>query len=145
MNASLRASFVSVLAVATCSSLLVTLTSCSLCDWKFVQSVGGIAVGTPARDNRGHVWLPIHCDVSGTQKITVRPTNVSGMTVCEAPVVRVRSNTIFLTIRIAYTNPWNSHAVCGPADLGRLPAGTYSVVYLGPDRSQHPIGVIQVP
>ncbi len=67
------------------------------------------------------------------------------MVVCMPPVVRVRSNTVFLTIRITYTNPWNPNAVCGPADLGRLAAGTYSVVYLSPDGSQHPIGVIQIP
>jgi hypothetical protein len=61
------------------------------------------------------------------------------------PVVRVRLNTVFLTIRTTFANHWYPNAVCRPADLGRPAAGTYSVVYLSPDGSQQPIGVIQIP
>lgn len=43
-------------------------------DWDFIQSVGGIRLGEPYRLN-GFLWVPILLDVSGSQTITVQPTN----------------------------------------------------------------------
>ena len=114
-------------------------------DWQFVQSVGGIALGTPQRDNRRHVLLPIRCDVSGTQTITVSPTAINSTLVCESPIVRVRSSAVFLTIRTSVPSKRFPNARCPDADLGTLTAGEYSVIYRSPDGSQHPLGSIQVP
>ena len=141
-----------VLIVATTSLLdavgcesLVSFTARSSRDWQFVQSVGGIALGTPQRAPGGEVLLPIRCDVSGTTTITVRPTAISSALVCEPPIVRIRSSTVFLTIRTTFANRRNRDARCPPADLGALPAGNYSVIYLSPDGSQHPLGSINSP
>lgn len=128
--------------------LLVTIAGCDAVgsrDWQFVQSVGGLALGTPGRDDRGHVLLPLRCDVSGTQAITVQPTTMNSGLVCEAPAARVRSNTVFLTIRTFIAGSDKAEARCPAADLGAQPAGAYSVIYLSPDGSQHPLGSIQIP
>lgn len=131
--------------VAVGCTSLVSVAFRSACDWQFVQSVGGIALGTPQRDDRGHVLLPIRCNVSGFQTITVRPTTINSGIVCEPPLVRVRSSTVFLTIRTTIPSKRNPNARCPAADLGALAAGEYSVIYHSPDGSQHPLGSIQIP
>ena len=113
-------------------------------DWQFVQSVGGMVVGTPQSTSRGHFLLPVRCDVSGTKAITVRPTAGSSALVCELPIVRIRSSTVFLTIRTTLAAKRNLDARCPPADLGALTAGDYSVIYLSPDGTQHPLGSIKI-
>ena len=128
-----------------CSSFIVSVAARSSRDWQFVQSVGGIALGTPTRDSHGHVLLPIRCDVSGTQTVTVRPTAFSSILVCEPPLIQVRATTVFLTIRTTVASNHNSDARCPTVDLGAFSAGEYSVTYLSPDGSQHPIGSIQIP
>jgi hypothetical protein len=142
------------LSVLIASALLVAGAGCesivssaarSPRDWQFVQSVGGISLGTPNRDDRGHVLLPIRCDVSGLQTITVRPTTINSGIVCESPIVRVRSSTIFLTIRTSVPSKRYPNARCPDADLGAPTAGQYSVIYASPDGSQHPLGSIQIP
>jgi hypothetical protein len=114
-------------------------------DWQFVQSIGGIALGNPERSSRGHTFLPIRCDVSGTHTVTVRPTAINSVLVCEPVSVRVRESNVFLTIRTTIASSHNSDARCPAVDLGTLPAGNYSVIYLSPDGSRHPIGSIQIP
>ena len=114
-------------------------------DWQFVQSVGGIALGTPTRDRRGYVLLPVRCDVSGTQTITRHPTTMNSVLVCEPPSLRIHSGTVFLTIRTSVASSRNSDSRCPVADLGALPGGAYSVIYRSPDGSQQPIGSIEIP
>ena len=131
--------------VAVGCTSVVSFAARSSRDWQFIQSVGGIALGSPQRDARRHVLLPIRCDVSGTQTITVRPTAINSALVCEPPVVRVRSSTVLLTIRTTIASDHNSNARCPAADLGALAPGEYSVIYRSPDGSQHPLGSIQIP
>ena len=128
-----------------CDSSLVAFAAGSSRDWQFVQSVGGIALGTPQRDGRGHILLPIRCDVSGTQTITVRPTAMNSALVCEPPIIRVRSSSVLLTVRTSIPSKRYPSASCPDADLGPLTSGAYSVVYASPDGSQHPLGSIQIP
>ena len=112
-------------------------------DWQFVQSVGGLAVGTPHRDDRKHVILPIRCDVSGTQTVTIHPTTLYSGLACDLPTVHVRSTNIFITVCTVL--PGKRDARCPPADLGKLAGGDYSVFYLSPDGKREPLGSIQVP
>jgi hypothetical protein len=128
--------------------LLIAVADCDAVesrDWQFVQSVGGLALGTPWRDNRGHILLPVRCDVSGTQTITVRPTAMNSALVCEPPDTRVRSSTVLLTIRTVIAGSRKADARCPAADLGAPPAGVYSVIYLSPGGSRHPLGSIHIP
>jgi len=123
----------SLLAFVGCTDLISSVSRSSQ-DWRFVQSVGGMALGTPARDDRGHVLLPIHCDVATTN---------SGM-VCLPPWVRVRGRMIYLTLRTSLpAAPYDSR--CPPADLGALAPGGYSVVYRSPGGDEHALGSIQLP
>ena len=112
-------------------------------DWQFIQSVGGLAIGTPHRNDRKHVILPIRCDISGTETITVHPTTGYSGLACDLPAVHVHSTNVFITVRT--TLPGKRDARCPPADLGKLAGGDYSVFYLCPDGTHEPLGSIQVP
>lgn len=129
------------LTTAGCETL-VTGAARTSGDWRFVQSVGGLALGEPRRDDRGHVLLPIKCDVSGTQVVTTRPTAANSALVCETPAVRIRGTAIFLTVRATLASHKNSESRCAPADLGPLSPGRYSVAYLDPDGRTHRLGNI---
>lgn len=56
--------------------VMAVLASCAAAaeprDWAFIQSVGGIALGTPYRGAPG-VMLPVRVNVSGTERITTEP------------------------------------------------------------------------
>jgi hypothetical protein len=128
-----------------CSSYIIPALTRSSRDWQSIQSVGGIALGSPVRNHDGHVLLPIHCDVSGTQAITTQPKVINSGSVCIRPKVRVKASTIFITIRTSLAGPPNLDSRCPVADLGDIPPGVYRVVYLNPDGSQHAMGSTQVP
>lgn len=145
MKTKLISAFMLASLFTACTRSVVSALTRSSCDWPFIQSVGGIALGPPQRDRRGHAILPIRCDVSGTQKITQRPTHLNSALVCEAPVVRIRHGTIFLTIRTTVADNPKLSSRCPAADLGALVAGRYSVIYRSPDGTSHPIGSIEIP
>jgi hypothetical protein len=129
--------------VASCSSLM-SMAAYSSRDWEFIQSVGGIAVGSPWRDDGGYVFLPIDCDVSGLRAITVKPTLINSALVCEAPRVRVRERSVF--ILICTSLPSGRHdSQCPDGELGKLSPGTYDAFYGSPGDFEHPLGSIDVP
>jgi hypothetical protein len=129
--------------VASCSSLIGWATRDSR-DWQFIQSVGGIAIGTPYRSESGTVFLPIECNVSGTQAITVQPTAVNSGLICAAPDVRVHEQAIAIAVRTEVAQKGRSNARCPDAELGQLSPGRYSVSYANPDGSEQPLGSIEV-
>lgn len=111
-------------------------------DWQFVQSVGGMAIGTPHRDDRKHVILPIRCSLVG-ETVTRHPaTQYSGLAF-DTPIVRVNSTNVFLTFRT--TLPGTRDAQCPPADLGKIAGGDYAVFYRSPDGKREAVGSIHVP
>ena len=111
-------------------------------DWQFVQSVGGMALGTPHRDDRKHVILPIRCSVAG-ETITTHPTTAYSGLAFDTPVIRVSSTNIFLTFRT--TLPGKHDAQCPPADLGKIAGGDYAVFYRSPDGTRQELGSIHLP
>jgi hypothetical protein len=112
-------------------------------DWQFVQSVGGLAIGTPHRDDRKQVILPIRCNITGTQTVTIHPTTGYSGLAFDSPKVHVHSTNVFITVCTVL--PGKRDASCPPADLGKLEGGDYSVFYSSPDGKREPLGSIKVP
>ena len=110
-------------------------------DWQFVQSVGGLAIGSPRRDDRKHVILPIRCSLAG-DTVTRKPTTGYSGLAFDTPIVRVSSTNVFLTFRT--TLPGKRDAQCPPADLGKIAGGDYAVFYRNPDGTREPVGNIHV-
>lgn len=112
------------------------------CDYRTIESFGGIAVGSPRLDSREHVIVPIHCDVSGTSTITCQPTRLESALASAKPDVSVTGETIRITIRTSFASGDHS-SQCPDIDLGRLRNGLYLAVYRDPNGHEHPIGAVQ--
>ena len=120
--------------VAACGCSLLVWSTRSPRDWQAIQSVGGMELGTPYRDESGDVSLPINCDV----------TRFDSALNCASPAVRVRAQSIYLTARTELAHEGGAIR-CPDAELGELPGGAYSVFYASPDGSEHPLGSVEVP
>ena len=102
-------------------------------DWRFMQSVGGIAVH-PLRRANGKVSLPVECDVSGARAITTKPTALnSGLVVREVRASR-EGDAIYLVVRTSLPSG-GQRSSCPSVDLVDVPAGRYRVFYGNPPAS----------
>jgi hypothetical protein len=129
------------IALAFCQSFGSSIFSTAR-DWQFVQSVGGLSIGIPYRNDRKHVILPIRCYTSGKQ-ITIHPTTGYSGLAFDFPMVHIHSTNVFITVCTVL--PGKRDASCPPADLGKLAGGDYSVFYSSPDGNREPLGSIKVP
>lgn len=108
--------------------------------WSFVQTVGGVAIGIPVKNENG--WLlPVRSDVSGLQTITVKPTTLNSGLACQRTEAIVEGKSIYLTIITGVASSGSS-SLCPAASLGQLSAGKYSVLYRG--LKEQPIPVDEV-
>jgi hypothetical protein len=110
--------------------------------WHFVQSVGGLSIGTPFQNESGWV-LPVHVDVSGSQAITVKPTAVNSGVACRRTKVKIEGNSIYLTIITSVAGEGSS-ALCPSASLGKLTVGKYAVFYRGPNEQAIKFGEVSI-
>jgi hypothetical protein len=111
-------------------------------DWAFVQSVGGMALGTPYRNASG-VMLPVAVDVSGLRAITTTPRIVnSGLALKEIAVWR-EGRTLGLALITTVAGP-GARTTSGDLELGPLEPGRYTVVYPEPDGRRVELGEIAV-
>ncbi len=107
-------------------------------DWTFIESVGGMKVALKSKQ------LDVDCDVSGTRRITKKPTTVnSGIGVRKLKWTHVGSVIRLSVVTSVFENGMCSS--CGSLDLSKLPSGYYSVEYLDPDGTAHALGTIRLP
>jgi len=100
--------------------------------WDMVQSVGGLRVGNPITQADGTVFLPVICNVSGLETITVKPTMLNSALVVREIAVKCGKDRI--QIRVVTCVVDNKHTpYTKGVDLGRMKDGAYQVEYLNPD------------
>jgi hypothetical protein len=100
-------------------------------DWAFIQDVGGMSIGKPYRTEKG-IMLPVYCNVSGLQTITVKPKILnSGMSIKEIKAERI-DNVISLSL-ITSVAGQGRKSTCDDLLLGNIPSGKYSIVYKEPN------------
>lgn len=99
-----------------------------------MQSVGGLRVDAPVVEADGSTYLPLLCDVSGLQTITVKPTAMNSSQVVRQIVVQRRKEKIQLQVVTGVADNQRASVVRG-VSLGRVPEGEYPLEYLNPDRS----------
>lgn len=114
------------------------------CSWEFMQSVGGLTIGSPERHDDATWSLPVNCNVSGLRAFTVKPAGANSGLVWADTIVEVGRNKIYITIEKGVGTLAGNSGVCGPAGLGSIKAGTYSVFYLSTDRSKHLLGTVDI-
>jgi hypothetical protein len=112
-------------------------------DWAFVQSVGGLAIGTPYRTPDG-ILLPISVNVSGTKAITTKPTTMNSALALKEIVVRRQGNTISLGLVTTLFSDKHSRTSVTNISLGQLGPGNYTIIYAEPKGGHINIGTIEV-
>jgi hypothetical protein len=104
-------------------------------DWKFIQSVGGMKVSLKG------TTLVVDCDVSGTKKVTVKPTMInSAMGVREVKDKR-DGNKIYLTLVTSVIEKGVTTSP-KPLDFSGYPEGEYSIEYLDSDGTKHALAKV---
>jgi hypothetical protein len=99
-----------------------------------IQSVGGLRVDEPVRQPDGSVFLPVVCNISGLDTITVKPIMINSAWVVKKIAVKCRKDRIQIQVVTCVAD--NKHtSVTRGVVLGEMPAGTYQVEYLNPDGS----------
>ena len=112
-------------------------------DWDFIQKVGGIKTENPLETQDGF-YLPVICNVSGTDSITVKPTQLNSALVCTNIHVKHINDKIYLTIITGL--PISSYKTCNckAVNIGRLKNGLYKVYYKDKSSTEHEIGQFDV-
>lgn len=101
-------------------------------DWKFIQSVGGMKVRLARK------MLAVSCDVSGLHQMTTQPTaGNSGIGVRKLGWTRAGAAIRLSVVTGVFEKGMSTS--CGMIDLSDVPSGTYSVEYLDPDGTTHPL------
>lgn len=111
--------------------------------WEFMETVGGVAIGTPSRNHQGSVYLPVLCDVSGLTTITREPIGLNLALVVTGIDKKIEAKQIFISVNTGLASK-NSTCTCSGVDLGDMPTGVYQVFYYGSDRNKHWLGSVTV-
>ena len=114
-------------------------------DWAFIQSVGGMALGTPYRTAEG-VLLPVRVNVSGSERITTEPRALHSGIVIERIDARPDGSGLAVQVTTApAAGKPGRRAASGDVFLGNLAPGRYAVVYAEPNGGRVQVGEITVP
>lgn len=99
-----------------------------------IQSVGGLRVDNPVTQTDGTIFLPVICNVSGLDTVTVKPTMLNSALVVRKIATKCRKDSIQLQIVTCVVD--NKHtSITKGVYLGRMKKGSYLVQYLNPDGS----------
>jgi len=112
--------------------------------WEFMESVGGVAIGTPSRTPLGTTFLPVICDVSGLTTITQIPTAINSALVVAGIDAKVDGRQILITVGTGLPSETTTSS-CSGVDLGEIPAGDYQVFYYNTGQDKHLLGEMIVP
>ncbi len=108
-------------------------------DWNFIQSVGGIKTEKPIDTQDGY-YLPVICNVSGWDSITVRPKGPNSAIFCLKTEVKIIENKIYLTVITGIPLSDNLSSKSKAVGLGNLKEGNYKIYYKDNTTGEHLIG-----
>jgi hypothetical protein len=108
-------------------------------DWDFIQTVGGIKTETPLETEEGF-YLPVKCNVSGLDSVTIKPTMLNSALSCLKIKSTINGNTIHLKVVAGFAMTKNFDCNCRAVRVGDLGSGNYIVYYGNKSSLEHPIG-----
>ena len=112
-------------------------------DWNFIQNVGGIKTEKPIETEDGY-YLPVICNVSGWDSITVKPKAVNSALFCLKTKVKIEENKIYLTVITGIPVFGNSSSKSKAVRLGNLKDGNYKIYYKDKENTEHLIGEFSI-
>lgn len=110
--------------------------------WKFMEAVGGVAIGQPSRKSKS-VYLPVRWDVSGLTEITKKSTTINSALSVKSIKTKIEEQKFYISVKTGLVSK-NETSMCTGVDLRDIPAGNYEVIYYGSDREQHSLGTVIV-
>jgi len=128
--------------LAGCTSCASLLTSRGQ-SWGMIQSVGGLRVDDPAKQPDGTTFLPVVCNVSGLEAITVKPTTINSALVVKKTTAKFKKDRIQIQIVTCVVDDKHTSVSKG-VNLGNISSGVYQVEYLNPDGSTIPLKQIEI-
>lgn len=120
----------------------ITLTRNSR-DWTFIQSVGGIKIEKPIETEDGF-YLPVICNVSGQDSVTVKPKGPNSALFCLKTETTVEENNIYITVITGYALFQKLDCKCKAVSIEKLKSGNYKVFYKDKESSEHKIGEFSI-
>lgn len=90
------------------------------------------------------IWLPIICNVSGLENITVKPTMVNSALVVRKLEYKVDNDKILIYLETSLIDDQNKDIKTKGILLENIKPGVYRVEYLNPDKSSHFIREIEI-
>ena len=123
---------------------IIDFSTSSHVNWKFIQSVGGMAVGEPREINKNEWFLPVECNIAGTREITIKPTAINSGLALKELKFKIKNHKIQLwVVTCSVTKKYNSGEATG-VTFKNITAGQYQVEYLSSDGSTVPIAIIDI-
>ena len=108
-------------------------------DWNFIQNVGGIKTEKPIDTQDGY-YLPVICNVSGWDSITVKPKVVNSALFCLKTKVSINENRIYLTVIKGIPVFGDFSCKSKAVKIGKLKDGSYKIYYKDKSLTEHFIG-----
>lgn len=108
-------------------------------DWQFIESVGGMKVGEPQRQESGDWLLPLECDLTGLRRISTDPSILNSTQVIEQARWHIVDNQLRVTLLLKPSSYATDAARCTPLLLQGVKPGEYEAVYLDGEQ-RHPLG-----
>lgn len=108
-------------------------------NWDFIQKVGGIKTETPMETEDGY-YLPVICNVSGLDSVTIKPTYLNSALSCLKIKSTMNGNVIHLKVIAGLALTKKSNCNCKAVRVGDLAPGSYTVYYGDESSFEHPIG-----
>lgn len=112
-------------------------------DWTFIQSVGGIKTEKPLETENGF-YLPIICNVSGQDSITIKPKGPNSALFCLKTKTTVENNNIYITVITGDPLFETLDCKCKAVNIGKLKSGNYNVFYKDKTTGKHLIGAFSI-
>ena len=112
-------------------------------DWNFIKYVGGIKTEKPIETEDGY-YLPVICNVSGWDSITVKPKAVNSALFCLKTKVKIIENKIYLTVITGIPVSGNLSSKSRAVGLGNLKDGNYKIYYQDKENTEHLIGEFSI-
>ena len=122
--------------------LFISLTRSSK-DWSFIQTVGGIKIEKPLETEDGF-YLPVICNVSGRDSVTVKPKGINSALFCLKTKTLINGNKIYLTVITGYSLFEKLDFKCKAVKIEKLKPGNYKVFYKDKESSEHQIGEFSI-
>ena len=97
--------------------------------WDLINRVGGIKVGDPIKSAERRWRIPIICNVSGLERVTVPSTTLNSALVVRRVAHKLEGNKLYFSLILNAPSNDGPSAKCPDLFISDIDTGTYEVYY----------------